>query len=442
MSNRTIDMPRSYARVVTIGGATAAVFVAFLVAFMFMPLDGAVIAGGLIQADMANKTVQHRDGGIVKRIRVREGARVQEGELLVELENDEIAAEVRVLDQKVTGLEIERIRFAAERDNLPRLNYPEWLMEKVRNEVGLKSFMHTQVQQFDAVRQSINSQISVERAKAQQNRLNIRGKREQVTAFKKQEDSVDEDLEMTKELARQGLKPAVKVREVERQKIEMLRRQAEMTAEISRLEESIVEIEARIVQIAKSRQAEVAEELRRISDQLNQFEPQLAAKTAVLQRTHILAPASGRVFDQKIFTEGGVVRPGEKIFDIVPDKAELIIEARVSPLDADEIEVGDPVRVKFGSTSRRHEEPMIGEVRYVAADQIQDQRTGEQFFKVLVAVNADPALPSLQLGPGMPMQVFFLTGSRSVMRYLFEPLIVNFGRALKEPGLGSAGRAS
>jgi len=440
MENTSMPVSSSYSRILAIGGAASAFLVAALVFFMFMPLDGAVIANGFIQADLSNKTVQHRDGGIVKSINIREGSLVKEGDLLVELESDEIAAEVKVLDQKITGLDIERIRFTTERNNASRLEYPRELIEKVSGEPGLRHFMQTQIQQFDAVRQSITGQIAVERTKAQQNRLQIKGQREQLVAVKKQTLSVDEDLEMTRELARQGLKPAVKVREVERQQIELNRRQQEIVADISRLEEGIAEIDARILQIGKARQAEVADELRRISDQLNQFEPQLAAKKMVLSRTKILAPVSGKVFDQKMFTVGGVIRPGDKIFDIVPDKAELIIETKVSPLESDEIDVGDPVRVKFASAFRRHENPMEGTVRHVAADQIQDQRTGEQFFKVLVSVNAEQELTNVQLTPGMPMQVFFLTESRSVMRYIFEPLITNLGRALREPAFAGPGR--
>lgn len=425
----------SYRRAMTLGGITAALLLAVLAGFLFMPLDGAVIANGFIQADLSNKTVQHRDGGIVKTIHIREGSVVDEGSLLVELESDEIAAEVKVLDQKVTGLEIERIRYMAEHGNAGRLDYPPTLIEKANAETGLRQFLQTQIQQFEAIRQSTTGQIAIERARVQQNRTQIKGQREQLVALRQQTVSVEEDLAMVRDLAKQGLKPAVKVREVERQQIELTRRQKEILSDITRLEEAIIEIEARILQIGKSRQAEVAEELRRISDQLNQFEPQLAAKRMVLQRTRILAPVSGKVFDQKMFTVGGVIRPGDKIFDIVPDKAELIIETRVSPLEADEIAIGASARVKFASTARRHEAPVEGEVRFVAADQVQDSRTGEQFFKILVAVKADESLtggPSLT--PGMPVQVFFLTGSRSVMRYLFEPLMVNLGRAMRETG--------
>jgi HlyD family type I secretion membrane fusion protein len=155
----------------------------------------------------------------------------------------------------------------------------------------------------------------------------------------------------------------------------------------------------------------------------------------VLQRTLIGAPVDGTVVALRFRTAGGVVRPGEPVLEIVPDNEELLIDARLSPMDIDVVRAGLPARVVLPAFQQRHLPQIEGRVRQVSPDALADPQTGQRFFAVRVEIDRDRLAglePPLELTPGMPAEVYITTGERTALDYLLGPLYDSLRRAGRE----------
>jgi HlyD family secretion protein len=154
----------------------------------------------------------------------------------------------------------------------------------------------------------------------------------------------------------------------------------------------------------------------------------------LLNRIDIRAPATGIVNQLSVHTIGGVVAPGEVIMEIVPDTDELEIEARLPPQDIDQVRRGQTTYVRLSAFNQRTTPQLKGFVSYVSADLTHDKQSNASYYTVRVTLPGEERhrLSGLQLMSGMPAEVFFQTGSRSMMSYLFKPITDQFQRMFTE----------
>ena len=159
----------------------------------------------------------------------------------------------------------------------------------------------------------------------------------------------------------------------------------------------------------------------------------MTALTDVVNRTIIRAPESGIVSGMQYHTEGGVVGPGAPIAEVVPQGDELIIEARVSLVDIDRVQVGQVASIRFSSFGNRTPN-LYGTVLSVSADAMSDQRTAMPYYLARVSVNPESmdALGSLTLVPGMPAEVLIASGERTFLQYVMKPFSNALARSLIE----------
>ena len=161
----------------------------------------------------------------------------------------------------------------------------------------------------------------------------------------------------------------------------------------------------------------------------------LTGQRDTVERLVLRAPVSGKVVDMAFHTLGGVVRPGERVMDIVPENDSLVVEARVAPQYIDSLHAGLPADVHFDAYASRAQRPVIrGELAVVSADALKDERTGQRYYTVRVTVPANEAkrLGDLRMLPGMQTTVMVKTGERTLMTYLTNPLIRRFQTGLSE----------
>jgi membrane fusion protein, protease secretion system len=181
---------------------------------------------------------------------------------------------------------------------------------------------------------------------------------------------------------------------------------------------------------------------REVETQLTEVQKEaalLGERLAGLRDTHarlvLRAPVSGTVVDLAFHTVDGVVKPGERIMDIVPVGDELIIEAQVAPQYIDRVRVGLPADLHFDAYMSRIERPVIrGKVAVVSADALTDARTGAQYYTMRISVPATEIakLGRLKLQPGMQSTVMIKTGERTLLAYLAQPLLRRFTTAMSE----------
>jgi HlyD family secretion protein len=203
---------------------------------------------------------------------------------------------------------------------------------------------------------------------------------------------------------------------------------------IAQAKGKIAEVELQIIQIDQDLRTEVGKDLIETRSKLSELAERKIAAVDQLNRIDIRAPQSGRVHQLAVHTVGGVIAPGEQIMLIVPDSDALAIEVKITPREIDQVYVGQLATLRFAAFDQKTTPEMDGEVAVVSADLTEEKRTGTSYYtaRVLLKPEELAKLRSSKLVPGMPVDVFIKTQSRTALSYLMKPLRDSAQRALKE----------
>jgi HlyD family secretion protein len=422
-----IENPRGEIR---LGLFVAALFFIGLVGWAaFAPLDAAAYAQGQLVVSGQRQSVQHRDGGVVAEILVREGVQVQRGQVLMRLSAPEVKAQERTLSVQVIGLLAQRARLRAEQLGLSDVPVPPEFAGLTGEDVAeAQTAMRVQRTQLRARASLLNAQRGVLGQRTAQSSEQGQGYQRQREAAATQLRLITEELNSLKEVARRGFVSQTRIRALERAQADLEGQLGQFAAEASRAREAGGESQLQIVEGRMKQQEEVTSELREAEAALAELQPKLAAARDQLARTEIRAPATGTVVGLSIFTPGGVVAPGQRLLDIVPTQTPLVIEARIAPQDADDLSPGQETLVRFASLNDRSLPELRGELSRLSADHLIDERTGESYFTAEVTVPRDQLSlitdrrgADFQLRPGMPVEVLIPLRRRTALEYALEP---------------------
>lgn len=405
-----------------------------------MPLDAAVYGQGEVTVAGHRQSVQYKEGGVVSAIRVKDGQTVKAGEVLVELAGGDIRAQERALSEQVIDLEAQKARLQAEEFGQPTITWPQSLLSAApEDQDDARKAMAVQEAQFKARGQSVASQQAVLRKKGAELGKQIDGFKRQIEATDTQGELLRDELKGVQSLAAEGYAPQSRVRGLQRDQAQLGGQRGQYAASVAQAREQIVETDLQGAQIERQRAEEVANQLRDTEFQLGELEPKLGAARDQVARQTIRAPIDGKVMDLKLTTVGGVINPGERLMDVVPDNARLVVEARLQPKDADSLRVGIPVEVKFPSIHDRQLMKTKGVLTRLSADTLNDEKTGAPYFlaEATLTPEALKALQSaeggqFQLKPGLPAQVLIAMRKRTALQYLLEPLTDAFWRSFHE----------
>ncbi|NEX94523.1 HlyD family type I secretion periplasmic adaptor subunit [Caulobacter sp. 17J65-9] len=424
-----------------IGGALAgAFFVGFLGWAAFAPLDAGAHAQGVVAVSGNRQAVQHREGGVITALRVKEGDRVAQGQVLIEVAAGELRATERALTSQVLSLKAQRARLIAERDGLAALAPPpEFAALPAEDRELADQALRLERMQFTAHRQAMASQRGVLAQRVGQLEQQIQGQGRQLDANSEQQRLVLEELDGMRSLEQRGYAPKTRVRALERSAAGLRGEDGALRADTARAREAIGETRMQMVSLERQSLEEVVDQLRRGEEQLNEVEPRLSAAREQLARAQVRAPVAGDVVGLSVFTVGGVVQPGQALMEIVPRGAPLVVEARVSPNDADGLRVGQPAEVRFPSFHQRDLPKITGRLTRLSADSFTDERTGVRYFRAEVAVPpaqlaalAERRGGDTGLKPGLPVQVVVALRKRTALQYLLEPLEQTMWRSFRE----------
>jgi epimerase transport system membrane fusion protein len=262
----------------------------------------------------------------------------------------------------------------------------------------------------------------------------IHGLQGQIDSKKQLVISYAEEIKDQKELLAEGFADRQHLRELERNHAIQSGEIAQLNAEIATNQMLISETRLQILQVQKQFQEEVAGKLSEAQAKLNEANERVAATKDKLERVVIKAPASGMVLGLAAHTENGVITPGNPILDIVPQDAELVIEAQVSPMDIDRVTVGLQAEVRFSAFKQSKTPKMEGKVINISPDRFVDEKTGNPYYlaRVELIPESKKKLGDLQLLPGMPAEVLIKTGERTLFQYLAQPVTNFFARSFIE----------
>ena len=412
-------------------GTTIAVlfFVLFLGWAAFMPLDAGVHAAGQIAVAGNRQSVQHRDGGVVTAIHVREGQHVRAGEVLIELSAPELRASERALTSDYLTLLVQRARLMAERTGRREFAPPpEFASLSPADQDLARQVMDLQRSEMHARSGAVSAQQSVLGQRAQQLVQQQSGFVKQRQALQEQQRLIGEELAGLKTIAEKGFASMNRVRALERAQADLKGQEAQMVAEYARAGEGIGETRMQSLSVSRDRLEQVENDLKDTQSKLSETLPKLVATREQLEHSQVRAPATGQVVGLQIFTVGGVVAAGQKLMDIVPDGRELVIQGQLSPQDADDAYQGQTAQIRFVSVHNRTLPLFSGTVRTVSADSFTDEKTGHSYFRIEIVVpeaelnRVRSVLGSGELRPGLPVEAVLTVRKRTALQYLLEPL--------------------
>lgn len=423
------------------GLAVAGVFfVGFLGWAAFAPLDAGAYAQGVVVVSGSRQAVQHREGGVISALRVQEGDLVRKGQVLVELNVEDVRAQERALAARVFAVEARRAGLIAQRDGLETLVTPiAFAGLSAEDQILADEAMGLERRQLIAQRAALASRRGVLGERAGQLAEQINGYDRQLAANREQQRLIGEELEGMRKLAAQGYAPLTRVRALERAQADLVGADGAYRAQAASAREGIGETRMQSLQGDREHMDQVIADLRQTEVELNDLKPRWAAARDQLSRGMVRATASGQVVGLKVFTVGGVAAPGETLMEIVPQRAPLVIEARVSPNDADDVHVGQTADVRFTAFHDRQLPLLQGTVTKLSADGFTDEKTGARYFRAEVAVPPEelaalkqPGREPPALKAGLPVEVVAPLRKRTALQYLLEPLQQRLFRSFRE----------
>jgi len=397
------------------------------------PLNGAVVGNAVVKVEGNRKSVQHLDGGIVKELHVREGDRVNVGDLLIVLDETQARAEYDVLTQQYVVLRATEVRLLTELDHGSTLVMPDDL--KARSEDSyLKSVWNGQVSQFESRRAALEGQRSVIREKINQLGSQIVGAEAQVKSFTDQITSVKAEAKDIAPLVERGLIARPRILQLERTAYSLEGQIADAGANIAKARQAIAEQEQQIAQLDNDRMTDITKDLRDTQAKMLDVIPKAMNARAVLGRMEIRAPYAGRVVALTVFSVDGVIQRGEKILDIVPDQDLLTIEAQIAVEDISDIKPNMRAEVHLTAYKQRIVPIIHGDVIQVSADRLTDPKTNNPYYVAFVRIDESElaTMPNIRLYPGMPATVMIPTIQRTAFDYIVGPLVMSFNHAFRQ----------
>ncbi|MGJ5175618.1 HlyD family type I secretion periplasmic adaptor subunit [Bradyrhizobium oligotrophicum] len=396
-------------------------------------IAGAVIASGLVVVDSSVKKVQHPTGGIVGEIKVRDGAKVREGDLLLRLDETLTHANLETVTKQLNELMVREARLTAERDSLTEVPLPSKL-EPRRGEPAIAELFAAEQSLFATRRDSREGQKSQLRERVTQLKEEFRGISGQITAKGKEIALIGKELESLSGLEAQKLVTSAKMLALRRDTARLEGEHEQLKASAAQTKGKVTEIELQILRIDQEFRAQLLQELtENQSKQAGLVERRIAAEDQ-LKRVDIRAPQSGIVHQLNVHTVGGVINAGEPVMLIVPEGDKLVVDVKVAPHDIDQVLQSQRAFVRFAAFNQRRTPELEGLVHSVAADLTKDERSGDSFFSVRIEI-PDIELARLEgkrLVPGMPAEVHIRTSDRTALSYLFKPIEDQFAKAFRE----------
>lgn len=399
----------------------------------FAPLSSAVVSSGVVKVDGNRKSVQHLDGGIVKDLRVREGDHVTAGDVLIVLDDTQTRAEYDVLSEQYVVLRATNARLLARLANQDHLEIPPDLAAR-SGDPHVKSIWDGQVRQFESRRVSTEGQRRIIGEKIRQLESQIEGAKAQVKSFIAQSHSVDAEAASIAPLVKKGVLPRMRLLELQRTGYSLKGQIADSEANIAKFKQAIAEQEHQISQLSNDRMVEASRDLRDTQARLVEVMPKLKNAEAALSRMEIRAPYTGRVVGLSVFSIGGVIRPGDKILDIVPDDQQLTVEIHVAVEDISDIHPGMKAQLQLTAYKQGMVPTINGEVINVSADRLSDPKTDNSYYTATVRPDSAELadLSDVHLQPGMPVSVMVPTEERTAFDYIIGPVAMSFHQAFRQ----------
>ncbi|MGO1117748.1 HlyD family type I secretion periplasmic adaptor subunit [Rhodovibrionaceae bacterium A322] len=398
-------------------------------------LDSAAPASGVLTVKSHRKTIQHKDGGIIETIHVKDGDKVDEDQVLITFDDTQPRAALSIIEGQYYLALAQRDRYLAEFDDKDELIFSAEVTDQ-SYEPSVQQIMAGQLQQFKARRDSLKSQLDVMEGRLAEFDERIAALQSQSQAVNEQLGYIREELQAVEVLFKKGLEKKPRVLALKRSIAQLKGNYAQLQGQIAEARQGISATKLQMIDVKNVNRAEVTNGLEITEKELADLSERLIASRDIVERTVVFAPISGTIVGSRFFTEQGVVASGEAILDIVPQDDELIASVKVRPTDIDSVYIGQAATVNLLAFSEgRREIPSIdATVTNLSADLVTDDSGAEEYYSATLTLDGSDMEDSIidELYPGMPVQAMISLGERTVIDYLISPLTRSLDTTFRE----------
>ena len=396
-------------------------------------ISGAVVAPATVVVETSTKTIQHQTGGIVKDILVTNGDYVKAGDTVLQLDDTVTRTNLSVITNQLDELYAQEARLKTELNNATAIKFPERARDPLHR-AHLRIMEETQ-------QKLLLARINNHSTKKDQLKKQISQFEKQIVGLEQQRDAkmgeitlVKAELEGIQSLREKKLVTESRVMAFQREQNKLEGEYGSIVAQIARSEEAISEREIMILQSEEEYRTEALTELQGVRIQLAELEERRVAAEDELQRMKLRAPQSGKVFDLAAHTVGGIIGSGEVVMKIVPEEDQLIVEAKVQPVDVDQITPNQSAKIRLPAFDKRTTPELTAQLKTLSPDLLEDPRTGSTYYlaELIIPEQELQRLEGKMLVPGMPVEAFIKTEDRTVLSYLLKPMLDQIAHAMRE----------
>jgi adhesin transport system membrane fusion protein len=392
-------------------------------------IDDVTRGDGRIVPSRSVQVVQAAESGVLQAVHVAAGEVVEEGTLLMELDRTLLASQLDQERARAAGLMARIARLQAEIDGAEALVFAPELVQAtpqvVRSELAL----------FAARRSELHAEIDVLERQRSQRRQEYEEGLVDATTSAETLGIIEEEIAIIAPLVERRVEPETTMLGLRRNLAEWQGREVRARASLVRLEAALAEIDDRIAALRSSARAEALSQLSVATAELAELETRLPALAQRVTRSELRAPVRGVVNQINLTTIGGVAQAGEPLIEIVPLDDSLLVEAYLRPSDIAFLYPGQPVRVKITAYDFSRYGGIEGEITRIGADAVQRPDREGPVFVVQVRTNTnilDADGAAVEIIPGMVAEVDILSGRRTVLEYLTQPIVRVKDRALRD----------
>lgn len=408
-------------------------FGCFLLWAMTAPLDKGVPLHGTVMVDSNKKAVQHETGGTVDEILVKDGEMVTAGQVLLRMNQIQATSEAGSVRSQYISARVLQTRLIAEQAGKSSFSIESALFDP-EDKTIVDENIQIQQQIFQARRRALHNELLAIDANITGLNLEIKGLESAVENKRMQQAAIAEQAKNIRGLAKEGYVPSNRVLELDESLSRINAEISEHTGQIGQSRQQISRLNLQKQQRKQEYQNEISSQLSEAQNKASALQSQLLNLDRQVNNVDVKAPVSGVVVGLAVFTKGAVINPGFKILDIVPAEDTLVVEGKLPVHLIDKVYVGLPVNLMLTAYNQNKTPEVPAKVSQVSADSIVDEQSGASFYKVIAKVTPEGAtlVKSLNVRPGMPVDLFIKTGERTMMNYLLKPLLDHLKLSMTE----------
>jgi len=392
----------------------SAFFILGLLWAYFAKLDQVVTAQGTVISSSRLQVIEHFEGGRVEKIHVQSGQVVKKDELLISLSPIQSKSEFNIAVDNVAMLSTKLIRLTAEYEGKASFNLPKEIAD------ANPQIVNTEKSLFKERRAQAVSQLS-------QRRAEINSSKSKLNAAEVSAVAANEELKVMRALIERGLEAKISLFRAEKAA-------ADANSFLTTARQDLIKAEAAYNGFLQELQASILTELTKVRSDLTAARENSAVSADRADRASIRSPIDGVVNRILVSTEGGTVKAGERVAEIVPSDSGMIVEAKVSPADIGFIRLKQEALVKLTTYDSSVFGALKGSIAVIGSDSITEEK-GEQYYLIKIELQKNYLAKGdtrLQIMPGMVAQVDVITGKRTVFEYIFSPFTKMMQESFRE----------